>query len=147
MVADADSLRQRIAEIPVWYHRISLPDGIVTPGINPLDPAAYRLPDDLTGKKGAWSRKPTSKHPALSIAYTGYNNGYKFRFDLEGHPSVMDPAPDWACYDTRNQLLIARQGRVERWSLRDIKRGEPGFVADLNNLEPPPRKSTSEGTD
>ena len=58
MVADADSLRQRIAAIPVWYHRISLPDGIVTPGINPLDPAAYRIPDDLTGKRvldvGAW---------------------------------------------------------------------------------------------
>lgn len=54
----ADSLRQRVAAIPVWYHRIGLPDGVVTPGINPLDPAAYRIPEDLTGKRvldvGAW---------------------------------------------------------------------------------------------
>jgi tRNA (mo5U34)-methyltransferase len=53
-----DLLRRRIADIPVWYHRIELTDGIVTPGTNPLEPAAYQIPADLTGKRvldvGAW---------------------------------------------------------------------------------------------
>jgi tRNA (mo5U34)-methyltransferase len=58
MALDSETLRRRIAEIPVWYHRIPLPGGIVTPGTNPLNPAAYGVPNDLTGKRvldvGAW---------------------------------------------------------------------------------------------
>jgi tRNA (mo5U34)-methyltransferase len=58
MTADADNLRQRVAAIPVWYHRISLPGGIVTPGTNPINPDCYRIPEDLSGKRvldvGAW---------------------------------------------------------------------------------------------
>jgi tRNA (mo5U34)-methyltransferase len=42
----------------VFYHRIVLPHGIVTPGIFPLYPEHYKLPADLTGKSvldvGAW---------------------------------------------------------------------------------------------
>lgn len=41
-----------------WYHRIDLGNGIITPGWAPLDPAVYRVPDDLHGKTvldiGAW---------------------------------------------------------------------------------------------
>ena len=55
---DAETLRRKIAEIPFWYHRIGLPGGIVTPGINPLSPSAFKVPRDLTGKRvldvGAW---------------------------------------------------------------------------------------------
>jgi tRNA (mo5U34)-methyltransferase len=55
---DREILVRRVAEIPFWYHRIELPGGIVTPGVNPLNAAAYRLPPDLTGKRvldvGAW---------------------------------------------------------------------------------------------
>jgi tRNA (mo5U34)-methyltransferase len=58
MALDEQSLRQRIAAIPVWYHRIGLPGGVVTPGTNPINPDAYRIPEDLTGKRvldvGAW---------------------------------------------------------------------------------------------
>jgi tRNA (mo5U34)-methyltransferase len=43
---------------PYWYHKISLPGGIVTPGWAPLDPDQYRVPADLRGKRvldvGAW---------------------------------------------------------------------------------------------
>lgn len=52
------SLLERVADIGFWYHRIELPGGIVTPGMNPLHPPSYRLPDDLTGMRvldvGAW---------------------------------------------------------------------------------------------
>lgn len=108
------------------------------------DGFTYSHPADSTGEVGVWTRKPTSEHPALSIKYAGYRDGYKFRFELESHDAVMSPAPDWACYHSRHQLLIARLGRVERWSLRDIKRGEPGFVHDLESLIPPVRTPSSE---
>ena len=57
-VLDTATLRARIKEIEHWYHRIELPGGVVTPGVNPLHPPNYRLPDDLSGKRildvGAW---------------------------------------------------------------------------------------------
>ena len=55
MNADLDA---KVAAIPYWYHRIELPDGVVTPGWAPNVPAHYRIPKDLTGLRvldvGAW---------------------------------------------------------------------------------------------
>lgn len=52
------SLGKRVMEIPYWYHKIELPDGVTTPGWAPLCPERYGLPEDLTGKRildiGAW---------------------------------------------------------------------------------------------
>ena len=54
----ATDLQARIDAIPYWYHRIELPDGLVTPGWAPLNAPSYRVPEDLTGKRvldvGAW---------------------------------------------------------------------------------------------
>jgi tRNA (mo5U34)-methyltransferase len=54
----ADDLREKIAALPFWYHRIELPHGIVTPGWAPLNAEAYKIPVDLKGKRvldiGAW---------------------------------------------------------------------------------------------
>ena len=51
-------LEKRVAEIPFWYHHIELPGGIITPGCLPISAEAYKVPDDLTGKRvldvGAW---------------------------------------------------------------------------------------------
>src|SRR4030095_270786 len=53
-----EELRRRVAGHPFWYHHIELADGVVTPGTNPLNEAAYMIPADLTGKRvldvGAW---------------------------------------------------------------------------------------------
>lgn len=53
-----EDLAARVAAIDYWYHKIDLPGGIVTPGWAPIDPAAYLIPEDLTGKRvldvGAW---------------------------------------------------------------------------------------------
>ena len=55
---NVEALRERVAAVPHWYHRIELPGGIVTPGFAPLSVEAYQVPDDLTGKRvldvGAW---------------------------------------------------------------------------------------------
>lgn len=54
----ADDLREKVAAFPYWYHRIELPGGVTTPGWSPINPEAYKIPDDLTGKRvldiGAW---------------------------------------------------------------------------------------------
>lgn len=54
----AHSLNELVSEIPFWYHRISLPGGVVTPGGAPMYPQMYRIPEDLTGETvldvGAW---------------------------------------------------------------------------------------------
>ena len=51
-------LIEKIKAQPYWYHHIELPDGTVTPGWAPINPARYCIPDDLTGKRildiGAW---------------------------------------------------------------------------------------------
>ncbi len=52
------SLAARVAAIPYWYHKINLPGGVTTPGWAPIDPPAYRVPEDLSGLRvldvGAW---------------------------------------------------------------------------------------------
>jgi tRNA (mo5U34)-methyltransferase len=55
---DTETLRRRVGEVKYWYHRIELPNGVVTPGWSPLNQAVYRVPTDLIGKRvldvGAW---------------------------------------------------------------------------------------------
>ncbi|OGR05334.1 MAG: hypothetical protein A2520_06390 [Deltaproteobacteria bacterium RIFOXYD12_FULL_53_23] len=57
-ILDREKTLTEIKKFPFWYHKIELPDGIVTPGWAPINPAAYRIPEDLTGKRvldvGAW---------------------------------------------------------------------------------------------
>lgn len=52
------TIEEQIAAVPYWYHRIELPNGVVTPGWAPMDATTYHFPDDLTGKRvldvGAW---------------------------------------------------------------------------------------------
>jgi len=54
----AYDLLARVNEFPFWYHKVELHHGVVTPGWAPLDREAYRIPEDLTGKRvldvGAW---------------------------------------------------------------------------------------------
>ncbi len=54
----AEELQQQIEKFPFWYHKINLPYGITTPGYAPTSRDAYKIPEDLTGKRvldvGAW---------------------------------------------------------------------------------------------
>lgn len=58
MAAIETDVAAQVAAIPYWYHRIELPDGLVTPGWAPLNPEVYRLPRKLDGLRvldvGAW---------------------------------------------------------------------------------------------
>lgn len=51
-------LQTSVDAFPYWYHKIELPGGVVTPGWAPINPATYRIPEDLSGKRvldvGSW---------------------------------------------------------------------------------------------
>jgi protein O-GlcNAc transferase len=53
-----NQIAEKIAAFPFWYHRIELPEGLITPGWAPLDPTAYQIPARLDGLRvldvGAW---------------------------------------------------------------------------------------------
>jgi tRNA (mo5U34)-methyltransferase len=55
---EEEKLKATIKEIPDWYHKIDLGNGLVTPGWAPLDPKSYKLPERLDGKRvldiGSW---------------------------------------------------------------------------------------------
>ena len=91
-----------------------------------------------------WSWKPTTKHPTLRMYYRGYfTNGYTFEFQLEGS-DLLDPNVDWATWDAKGDLLVARLGLIERYSLQQITKEKPSFSLDLENLEPPQRASNKD---
>ncbi len=55
---DKAELVKAIDSLPYWYHKIELIEGIVTPGWAPINQDAYKIPQDLSGKRvldiGAW---------------------------------------------------------------------------------------------
>jgi tRNA (mo5U34)-methyltransferase len=55
---DRETLQQQVASFPYWYHRIELPNGVVTPGWAPINARSYMIPDRLDGARvldvGAW---------------------------------------------------------------------------------------------
>ncbi len=90
-----------------------------------------------------WSWQPTRRHPALRMFYRGYLvHGYTFEFQLEGS-SLLDPEVDWATWDAKGDLLVARQGSVERYSLEALKNGVPEFRFDMEDLKPPATNAQS----
>ena len=84
-----------------------------------------------------WSWQPSSKHPMLRMYYRGYLvHGYTFEFRLEDS-DILDPEVDWATWDAKGDLLVARQGLIQRYTLKGLKSGLPDFSLDLDSLTPP----------
>jgi hypothetical protein len=93
-----------------------------------------------------WSWQPTRRHPILRMFYRGYFvNGYTFEFQLEGS-RLLDPEVDWATWDSKGDLLVTRRGAIERYALKDLANGSPGFSFDLENLSPPSVPTPTSGT-
>jgi hypothetical protein len=93
-----------------------------------------------------WSWQPTSKHPVLRMFYRGYLvHGYTFEFVLDGS-NLLDVEVDWATWDAKGDLLVARRGAVERYSLSALKSGSPDFFLDLENLTSPTNDAQQGGT-
>jgi len=69
--------------------------------------------------------------------YRGYLvHGDTFEFRLEGS-NLLNPEVDWATWDAKGDLLVARRGAIERYSLAALKSGVPDFSLDLEHINPP----------
>lgn len=84
-----------------------------------------------------WAWQPTPQHPVLRMYYRGYLvHGYTFEFQLEGS-DLLDLEVDWAAWDSKGDLLVARSGAVARYTLDDLATGTPSFEVDLEGLTKP----------
>jgi tRNA (mo5U34)-methyltransferase len=103
--AEAADIARRVKAMPYWYHRIELPGGLVTPGWAPLDPDAYRIPQDLTGKRvldigawdGYWSFEALKRGAAEVVAIDDFS-------DMLGKLEDGD-RPGWDTYELVRDIL------------------------------------------
>ena len=101
---------------------------------------AKKLTVVTTGDDG-WERRPSAKHPALIMWYAGYlTHGYTFRFRVPSQPDLLDDDVDWANYDSRGQLVVARKGVVTIYGLRTRKRFEAVHTLDFESVRPRARE-------
>jgi hypothetical protein len=93
-----------------------------------------------------WSWQPSPRHPVLRMFYRGYLvSGYTFEFRLDDS-DVLDPSVDWATWDAKGDLLVARAGAIQRYTLESLETGLPSFSADLESLIPPQLKEAQQAT-
>jgi len=89
---------------------------------------------ECVGDEG-WQNRPSRKHPALFARYVGYlAHGCTFRFTLDGFPDLLDDCVDSACWDSLGNLVYSREGILYKYSLEDLKKGNPGSIMDLEPL-------------
>lgn len=110
-----ERLRQRIAAIPFWYHRIELRPGIVTPGWAPMNLDFYKLPDDLTGKVvldiGAWdgfySFEALKRGASRVVAIDDFSDTLS---DSDGVSRIQE----WSSFDLCAEALGYRNNHLHR---------------------------------
>ena len=111
---DIETLRRRVAEIPFWYHRIELPGGVTTSGINPLHAPSYRIPADLTGKRvldvgawdGYWTFEALKRGAKEAVAVDDFS-------DYLGHLNPEDRHA-WKSFDLCREALGYSEERCKR---------------------------------
>lgn len=113
-MADATELQQRVAKFPFWYHKIELPGGVVTPGWAPLSKEAYRIPEDLSGKRvldigawdGYWTFEALKRGAREAVAIDDFS-------DYMGHLKQGDRQA-WDTFDFCRQALGYDEQRCQR---------------------------------
>lgn len=85
-----------------------------------------------------WKINANNGWPPINLYYRGYfNRGRTFEFVMDGYPEFFSTNDDWATFDSVGQLIIARNGCVEKWAINDLASGVPSSVLDLNNVSLP----------
>ena len=96
---------ERVRELPLWHHRIPLPDGVETPGTAPRHPEAFGLPERLDGKRvldvgaldGYWTFEALSRGADEVVAIDDFS---VYRRAGDG----QRPRP-WATFDLCREAL------------------------------------------
>ncbi|HXT99713.1 MAG TPA: hypothetical protein VN903_01885 [Polyangia bacterium] len=87
-----------------------------------------------------WERRPSPKHPTLIMWYAGFFGIYTFRFRVREQPDLLDDDVDWANYDSRGQLVVARKGVVTIYGPQDGMRFHLRHTLDFEAARPRKRK-------
>jgi hypothetical protein len=87
----------------------------------------------------AWRRKPSDNHPTLTLTFDT-DDLSEPSFQLEGSAVLLDDV-DAATFDSFGQLLVARNGAVERYSLSGLQTGSADSAIDLEHLTVPPERA------
>jgi tRNA (mo5U34)-methyltransferase len=117
-MASPSDLKAQVSSYPFWYHKIELPGGIVTPGWAPLSPAAYRIPQDLTGKRvldvgawdGYWTFQALKNGAKQAVAIDDFS-------DYMGHVKESDRKA-WATFDFCRDALGYGPDRCQRYEMQ-----------------------------
>jgi hypothetical protein len=113
-------------------------DGFARLGSNWGEEQAFKTPMYhvvCTGDDG-WGRRPAPGYPELQVRYKGYlDSAFKFVFNLDEYPDLLEGA-NWATWDSRSNLWVARPGIVEQYTLKDLRQGTPSFSLDVDRFEP-----------
>lgn len=107
-------LQQAVESKPFWYHKIELPGGVTTPGWAPLSVDAYRVPEDLSGKRvldigawdGFWSFEALKRGAAEVVAIDDFS-------DYLGHLDQRDRSA-WENFDLCRDALGYSEEQCKR---------------------------------
>jgi len=137
LTIERDTKRHYGNELAVVYGRFER-DGFARLGSNWGEEQAFKTPMYhvvCTGDDG-WGRRPAPGYPELQVRYKGYlDSAFKFVFNLDEHPDLLEGA-NWATWDSRSNLWVARPGIVEQYTLKDLRQGTPSFSLDVDRFEP-----------
>ena len=114
---EIEDLKRRVGRHGFWYHRIALPGGVVTPGVNPLSMEAYGVPHDLSGKRvldvgawdGYWTFEALKRGARQVLAIDDFS-------DLMGFLSTAD-RESWETFDLCRDALGYDASRCSRQEL------------------------------
>lgn len=119
------SVQDKIKDL-FWYHKIDLGGGIVTPGILPHDPTAYKLPD-LTGKRvldvgawdGYWTFEALKRGASQVVAIENWSDYVPFVDQLRKTSELVE----WKTFDLCRDILGYSEDQCQRYTmtLYDLK--------------------------
>jgi tRNA (mo5U34)-methyltransferase len=111
---NSDTLRQRVAAFPYWYHKIELPGGVVTPGWAPINAPSYGVPESLAGKRvldvgawdGFWTFEALKRGATQAVAIDDFS-------DFIGNLKT-DDRKAWQTFDLCREALGYDESRCQR---------------------------------
>jgi tRNA (mo5U34)-methyltransferase len=118
---DIQGLKAKVNQCQ-WYHKIDLGYGITTPGWAPIDPTAYKVPQDLTGKRvldvgawdGYWTFEALKRNASQVIAIDDFSDQLGVALDCQSLPVCTT---EWATFDLCKDALGYGDNLCQRFTM------------------------------